>query len=225
MSLKVESSPEWKVLIVEDDPNASRIAIQGLEVFARATRRTLRAPRVATTLRDAREAFAEMTFVDLVLLDLGLPDGWGHDFIERALQERPTVNVVVHTVFDDDANLFRALGLGASGYILKGTSPQEVADVLTDLDRGRPPLSAAVARRLLQTFREQEPPPKAPLTPKELEVVQYLARGLTNSETADCLGISAHTVSSHIKSVYRKLQVSSRAEMTGIAQRNGWVGR
>lgn len=220
-----EKLPPLHFLLIEDIPEISDLTAQGLQLYAQNQSRELDLVR-HRTLHEGRQFLAEKSRrLDLALLDLGLPDGWGHELIPDLLAHSPALTIIVHTIFEDDSNLLRALGLGASGYLVKCKSADEVASMLWYIDQGWPPLSPAVARRLLTTFRNSEPPPKAPLTPKEFEVIQYLARGLTNQETADCLEISAHTVATHVKSIYRKLQVSTRAEMTGMAQKNGWVAR
>ncbi len=213
----------WNVLIVEEDADTSKRCSHAISTHITTSGRELARLSVARTVADARVQLLRAERLDLVLLDLALPDGWGHELIPLLRSRFPEVELIVHSTFEDDANLFRALALGASGYILKTTDEAEFLRLLAELDRGRPALSTTVARRLLRTFRDAGPQPEPPLTPKEFEVVQFLARGLTNAETASCLGISAHTVSSHVKSIYRKLQVSTRAEMTGLAQRSGWV--
>ncbi|HSC88746.1 MAG TPA: response regulator transcription factor [Polyangiaceae bacterium] len=216
------NQPASEDVLVVDPETQARALVRRALVRARAP---LGAPRVveAPTLRDAERAVERAERLDLVVLELGLPDGWAHELIGRSRARFPWVRSVVHSQFDDDANVLRAFGLGAHGYLLKGHTEEELAALLGEAG-GQPPVSPNLARRLLETFRQRVPEPNLPVTPKELAVVQLLARGLTNAEAARCLGVSAHTVSSHVKSIYRKLDISTRAEMTSLAARHGWSG-
>lgn len=213
----------WTILLVEDDVHARHVAEQGIRHFLSQQGFELQALHLAHNCREAERISSQLTELHLVVLDLGLPDGWGHELIPQLLLRFPSLPIIVHTVFDDDANLFLTLERGAQGYILKGADERLFSLLLSDIVQGRPPLSPAIARRLLQHFRTQTPPQSSPLTPKELEVTQHLARGLTNIEVAQCLGISPHTVATHIKNIYKKLQVTSRAEMTSLVQKRGWI--
>ncbi|MCX7557213.1 response regulator transcription factor [Xanthomonadaceae bacterium JHOS43] len=160
----------------------------------------------------------------LALIDLGLPDGSGVQLIERL---RGHTLCIVATVFDDDAHLFPALRAGAEGYVLKDQSPDTLADMLRGIAAGQPPLSPSIARRLLRHFTPAPQTPRAPdetgLTPRETEVLRLTAKGLTRQEVAQLLEISAHTVAGHLKEIYRKLSVGTRAEATLEAARRGLV--
>lgn len=162
---------------------------------------------------------------DLVLLDLGLPDGDGSSIIREIKRRLPAAHVVISTVFDDDGHLYGALRAGADGYLLKDDDFTEIADLLREILAGKPPLSASIARRLLRHFAAPEPAPSstADLTPREGEVLQLIAKGLNVPRVAELLGISRHTVGGYLKDVYRKLQVTSRAEATMEAARRGFV--
>lgn len=162
---------------------------------------------------------------DIALIDLGLPDGSGIELIEVLRRaERPPLCVVA-TVFDDDGHLFPALRAGAEGYLLKDQPAEAVAQALTGIAEGRPPLSPSIARRLLSHFR---PSPQAQteavaLTTRETEVLQAIAKGYTVQQVAGLLSLSPHTVAGYLKEVYRKLAVSSRAEATLEAARRGLI--
>lgn len=163
----------------------------------------------------------------LALIDLGLPDGSGVQLIEALRRRCPDCLCVVATVFDDDAHLFPALRAGAQGYVLKDQSHDTLADMLRGIAAGQPPLSPSIARRLLSHFRLPAAAPAQaddePLTARESEVLQLVAKGLTVQDTAEALGLSRHTVSGYLKDVYRKLAVSSRAEATLEAARRGLI--
>lgn len=159
----------------------------------------------------------------LALVDLGLPDGSGIRLIEK-LHPQGTLCVVA-TVFDDDAHLFPALHAGAQGYVLKDQSTDNLAEMLTGIAAGQPPLSPSIARRLLRHFQPDTPDISEPaLTARETDVLRLIAKGHTVAEVGSLLGLSRHTAAGYLKDVYRKLSVSSRAEATLVATRRGLVG-
>jgi DNA-binding NarL/FixJ family response regulator len=128
-------------------------------------------------------------------------------------------------VFDDDAHLFPALRAGAQGYVLKDQSPEALAGMLRGIAAGQPPLSPSIARRLLRHFQPAPAPAteEVLLTPRETEVLQLVAKGLSAQQVADALGLSRHTVTGYLKDVYRKLSVTTRAEATLEAARRGLI--
>ena len=169
---------------------------------------------------------------DLYLVDLGLPDGDGRDLIRLATRDRPDVDVLVVTVFGDDAHVLDAIEAGATGYLLKDTEPRQVLDWIRTLRSGGSPLNPVIARRLLRRFRACETADRAaaaadgapvpnPLSGRENEILRLLAKGLSYAEIGELLGISAHTVTQHIKKIYRKLSVHSRGEAVFEATQMG----
>jgi DNA-binding NarL/FixJ family response regulator len=160
---------------------------------------------------------------ELALIDLELPDGSGIGLIERLRARSADAVIVVTTVFGDDQHLFAALRAGASGYVLKDESEAKLAALLRGIARGEPPLSPGIARRLLEHFHDPGPSADATLTPRERDVLTLLAKGLTVAATAEMLGITVNTTAGYAKNVYRKLNVSSRAEATLEATRRGLV--
>ncbi|MHA7879700.1 MAG: response regulator [Saccharospirillum sp.] len=160
----------------------------------------------------------------LTLVDLSLPDGSGMEII-RLLDERfPENYIVVTTIFDDDRHLFNALRAGASGYLLKDQPRQSLIDSLTGIMSGRPPLSPAIARRMLRHFQQDgSGGHESPLSDREQEVLTLLAKGMGRNDIAALLDVSINTAASHIKSIYRKLNVSGRAEATLQAVKMGLV--
>lgn len=170
---------------------------------------------------------------DFALIDLELPDGSGLDIIRGVVQHLPQTLPVVITIFDDDATLFEALSAGAAGYILKGVRTASLIEQFRRIEAGEPPISPRIAQRILAHFRSAPPVPvqrPAPdptegpaLTQREQEVLRYLAKGLTVTEIGAALGISANTCATHTKSIYRKLNISSRAEAALAAGRRGLI--
>lgn len=163
----------------------------------------------------------------VALIDLGLPDGSGIDVIRLLAGGGGTVVPVVTTIYDDDAHLFGAIAAGAAGYLLKDRSRDVMVDYLRRIQAGEPPLSPSLSRRILEHFRSPpQPLPAAPpaadgLTPRERDVLALLGRGLRSSEVAGVLKLSEHTVASHVKAIYVKLNISSRAEAALEARNRG----
>lgn len=175
----------------------------------------------AIDLRSARRWFANRVTGNLGLLalvDLGLPDGSGIELIREIKQQHPEVEIVVTTIYDDNVHLLDAMAAGAHGYLLKDRDAEELVTQLRGLDRGEAPISPSIARRILDQFRihaglKRTPLNDAPpLTERETEVLRLIGRGLTLSEAGAILKIGSQTVASHVKNIYRKLGIATRAE-------------
>ncbi len=170
--------------------------------------------------------------IDLALIDLGLPDGSGVDAVAALRETQPEAQAVVVTIHDDDDHLFPALQAGAFGYLLKDQAASVIVDQFRRMSQGEPPLSPAIARRVMAHFAsrssQRERPKNMPhvvLTDRENEVLLRVAKGYTLPEIAVQLNLSRHTISDYVKQIYRKLNVSSRAEAALEAQRLGLFGR
>jgi DNA-binding NarL/FixJ family response regulator len=241
-----------KVLILEDNPVARSF-------LCRVVRESFSDTIVITEAGDLESArrHIELTGgprglhgVDpfkLILIDLELPDGNGMELLSE-LAAYPATKIVT-TLYSDDDHLFPALQRGADGYLLKEDRFEVLVEELQKIVRGQPPLSPAIARRLLTHFRgaggdghapdsgfagltgitasrpvAMEPPPEHErLTPRESEVLTYLSKGFTIKEIASLMSIKWFTVNDHIKSIYKKLNVSSRAEAAVLASKQGLV--
>jgi len=205
-------------LLVEDVPEAADWLAQALLATF---------PGIAITravnLAEARQCLAKGPEPELALIDLGLPDGNGADFIAEVNFKSPKTLCVVASIFDDDQHIFPALRAGAQGYLLKDQDQGAIIELLQGIIAGRPPLSPAVARKLLSHFRVAPEVATPVLTERESEVLRLIAKGLTTVEVARLLGISANTVPSYVKEIYRKLNVSSRAEAALTARNMGLV--
>lgn len=177
------------------------------------------------TVRSALAA-AESGSFDLALIDLGLPDGSGLDVLRKLKANSPNTTAIVTTVMGDDAHIVGALAAGAEGYLLKETPPDLLHRQLVQLADGIPAISPSIARRIMEHFRFTGPAAEADgdLTGREKEVLTLIARGLRNSDVAQALGLAESTVASHIKAIYRKLGIGSRAEAAWHATRLG-LGR
>jgi DNA-binding NarL/FixJ family response regulator len=182
--------------------------------------------------RDEALSVIEGQAFDLALIDLGLPDGTGIDVVAALRRSQPRAVAVVVTIFDDDDHLFPALQAGAFGYLLKEQPREALVAQLLRITQGEPPLSPSIARRLLGHFSAGGPRRAAlvrqvdgdvSLTERETEILQRVAKGYTLPEVALQVGLSRHTVADYIKQIYRKLDVSSRAEAALEAVRRGLV--
>lgn len=164
--------------------------------------------------------------VDLVLTDIGLPDGSGLDFI-RTLKSAQDCKILVVTAFGDRDTVVAALRAGADGYLLKDSTPEIILDGIHVTLMGGAPISASAAVYLLDRLRqsdaEETPPAVAAesLTRREVELLTVFARGQSYKEAARSLGISPLTVGNHVKAIYRKLEVTSRGEAVYVAMRRG----
>jgi DNA-binding NarL/FixJ family response regulator len=166
----------------------------------------------------------------LALIDLGLPDGSGVDVVAALRESQPEAQSVVVTIHDDDEHLFPALQAGAFGYLLKEQARELLTEQLQRISQGEPPLSPSIARRVIAYFAAQAKPqasmmPEVSLTERESEVLLRVAKGFTLPEIGVQLGLSRHTIADYVKQIYRKLNVSSRAEAALEAQRLGLFRR
>ncbi len=174
---------------------------------------------------DAMALVAAVKF-DLALVDLGLPDGSGVDVVTKLRDIQPDAQSVVVTIHDDDEHLVPALQAGAFGYILKEQPREQITEQLQRISAGEPPLSPSIARRVMAYCSAKAKPqanamPHVNLTERESEVLLRVAKGYTLPEIGVQLGLSRHTIADYVKQIYRKLNVSSRAEAALEAQRLG----
>lgn len=173
-------------------------------------------------LMETALAGVEKDTPDLILTDLGLPGMSGIEGIARLRSIFPTIPVLVLTVYDNDDQIFAALCNGASGYLLKNTTPTRLLDALQDAAQGGSPMSPAIASRVIRLFREFRPTSNANynLTPQETELLKLLVEGHHKKTAAREMNISVHTVSFHLKNIYEKLQVHSKTEAVAKALRD-----
>ncbi len=176
----------------------------------------------AHDLASARKAISSSA-PDVAVIDLGLPDGSGLSLITELQVAHPDTYKIVSTVFGDDRHLFEALRAGAQGYVLKDESRQALCGMLQGILKGEPPLSPSIARRVLKHFLAPPSDPAMDLTARERDVLTLLAKGCTVRQAAELLEIAPNTVSGYVKAIYRKLNISNRAEATLAASRHGLV--
>lgn len=206
------------ILIVEDVPEVIQWMSQLIGgIFPSATLTSV------SSIDAAKKQIADNCF-ELVLLDLGLPDGCGTDLITPLKSTNPSALCVVLTIFDDASHLFAALKAGADGYLIKSADDPEIKIALEGIVAGRPPLSASIATQILAHFHvPQVACESVKLTPREEEMLILISNGYSTREAANCLGIAANTAAGYLKATYQKLQVCNRAEATLRAVQLGLV--
>jgi DNA-binding NarL/FixJ family response regulator len=174
--------------------------------------------------RSAEEALdkIEHNQPDAVLMDIGLPGMSGIQALQLLKERYPKMLLLMLTVYDDDERIFDAMCAGASGYLLKKTPPARLLESLREAVAGGAPMSPEVARRVIALFREIRPPERAnyDLTPHETRLLKLFVEGHNYKTAAAELGVTVHTVSFHLRSIYDKLQVHSKSEAVAKALQN-----
>ena len=227
-----------RLFVVEDDPYWQQ-AIQAIVRHQPEYRIVASCGNLSQALRTVQtEPF------DLMIVDLGLPDGSGIDVIRAARRHQPEADILVATVFADEGNVVAAIYAGATGYLLKESTPEQWGTAIEELRAGHSPIDPKIARHILgavqqgrrlrqSSARNQIPSPNVragttglddpKLTPREMEVLQLVAKGFTLVEVARFLNLSPNTARVHAKAIYRKLEVSSRGEAVFEASALGLI--
>lgn len=190
---------------------------------------------VAATRKQGLQAL-EGDPVDVLLVDLGLPDGSGIDIIHAAHTKWPHCNIMVSTVFGDELHVMQSLEAGAAGYLLKDNASQSLLGEIRSLHQGGSPISPLIARQILLRFRQQDSQPSATkplrsqqsgvkshvaLSAREQQVLEFITKGFTSPEIAGLMSISRHTVQTFVRRIYSKLEVNSKAEAIYEARHQG----
>ena len=215
-----------RVVLVEDDVHFQQAL---METIQNASDMTLLA--VASTRAKALLAL-EREEIDVLLVDLGLPDGSGVDVIRAAHARWPDCGIMVCTAFGDEMHVMRSLEAGAAGYLLKDSAPHSMLAEIRSLHAGGSPISPLIARQILMRFRQQDKPsaaaaplapdkPRAVLSAREQQVLEFITKGFTSEEIANLMGLSRHTVLTFVRRIYSKLEVNSKTEAVYEARSRG----
>ncbi len=179
----------------------------------------------AASTFEAAKAVLVQQQPDVLLVDLGLPDGSGIDLIKTIFEQKLDTQAIVISGFHDEHSVFEALEAGAQGYILKHDKTQKITDAIDLMLSGGSPISPLIARMMLQRFTQPKIEVSLPeaLTHRQEKILQYVSQGFSSKEIAEKLSLSYHTVTTHIKNIYGKLQVNSRTEAIFEAKRLGLI--
>jgi DNA-binding NarL/FixJ family response regulator len=218
-----------RVVVVEDDPSHRERFRHHLRLDDRLT--------LIAEFANATTAMAAIPplIPDVALVDLGLPDKTGFDVIAHIHHAAPRAEIMVVSVFGGERNLLRAIEAGATGYLLKDAMPPDFLAAIHALRAGESPISPSLARHLLNRYRPVTEPQGggdlAPsdaggegLTAREIDILERIASGASIAEIAQLLFLSTHTVKTHVKNIYRKLEAHSRVQAVSIAQRRHIIG-
>ncbi|MFP8781451.1 LuxR C-terminal-related transcriptional regulator [Hydrogenophaga sp. RWCD_12] len=217
-----QTDVDTRIYLIEDDPSILQFVQQAM-----LSRPNWQLEGVSDSRSHALQ-YALSGEANVFLVDLGLPDGRGEELLRWLAEVRPDAELLVFTVFGDESRLVGALQAGATGYVLKGCSSEELVHAIEQIRGGGAPISPLLARMLLRQFRVAQESPvlvqalhEVMLSERETEVLKLVAQGYVNKEIALRLAISPATVGSHIKNLYRKLAVHSRVQVVRAAQERG----
>ena len=219
------------VALVEDDVN-----FQNALVAAIKTAPDMRLLNVAST-RAQGLRMLDQAPADVLLVDLGLPDGSGIDVVRAAHVQWPACNVMVSTTFGDETHVMQSLEAGASGHLLQDSAPEGMGAEIRSLHAGGSPISPLIARQILMRFRPLESAATAVvalcepdkqgtiLSAREREVLEYITKGFTSNEIAALISVSHHTVLTYVRRIYAKLEVNSKTEAIYEARIQGLLAK
>jgi DNA-binding NarL/FixJ family response regulator len=218
----------YRILLVEDDVRTRTRLAEAI-----AGHPELEVQAAVASCAEARVELASGELPDVLLTDLGLPDGNGVELIREGRARNEEMQAMVITVFGDEKHVLAAIEAGAMGYLLKDGSADYIGRSILELVAGGSPISPPIARSILRRFREGPgtPAPSAPppdgdvphLTEREREVLTFIVKGFSYGESARLMGVQESTVTSHVRSIYRKLEVHSRGEAVYEALQLGLV--
>jgi DNA-binding NarL/FixJ family response regulator len=206
--MRMKAPTTLSVALVEDDDRFRKSLARWIE----------RTPGLhcAGHFASAEEALKAIPTTDanVVIMDINLPAMSGIECVRKLKADKPAVQIIMLTVYEDSDLIFRALQAGANGYLLKRSSPDQILEAIVEVSQGGAPMSSHIARKVVQSFQGPAQPnePQASLTRREEEILGYVIKGFSNKEIADALSISVETIRVHLKNIYEKLHVRSRTE-------------
>lgn len=216
-----------RVFVVEDQTKILKNQLKLLEANADIT--------IVGTALSGETALEEVARLrpEVLLLDLGLPRMSGIDVTRAVKASMPQVEILIFTIFDEEDKVLEAVQAGASGYLLKGTPADKMVEAIKEVCAGGTVIQPSLARRLLKHFRVGEAPQAGPalaeepegkkLSARETEILQLIAKGVSNNEAASMLNLSKATIRTHLEHIYRKLEVTNRVEAVTEGLRKGLI--
>lgn len=205
-----------KLAILEDDPKIRSAYLRFFEVL-----NGIECVAGFGSVEEMADNLVELDQLDVLLSDIGLPGKSGIEGIEIARAQFPECQVLILTVHDDADHIFKAICAGASGYLLKNTSLPRIGEAVFQTMVGGASMSPTIARKVMNYFNPQKENENQKLTPRENQIVQAIVDGLSYKMVADRLNISFETVKHHIKNIYRKLHINSKAELITKSYQGG----
>jgi DNA-binding NarL/FixJ family response regulator len=222
-----------RVMVVEDQPKILKSQLKLLQDSPDI--------EIVATALSGEAALDELAQAqpNVILCDLGLPRMSGIEVTRAVKAKYPKIEVLIFTIFDEEDKVLEAVKAGASGYLLKGAPVERIVEAIRDVNEGGSVIQPSLARRLLKAFHVQDepvpadaaprPPPmgqretKSQLTVREVEILRLIAKGLSNNEAAQVLGLSRATVRTHLEHIYQKLEVTNRVEAVTEGIRKGLI--
>jgi len=204
-----------RIFIVEDDP----LLLQNLTLLLEGEK-NIEVVGTASNAEDAVEALKELR-PHILLSDLGLPKMPGVELIRHVASHYPDILIIAHTIFEESDTVFEAIRAGASGYLLKTASPRMLVESLFELFEGGAPMSPKIARKVIAAMQQERIEEQYLLSHRELEVLKLIEKGESYGECAKALHVSVHTINSHIKNIYKKLNATCKSEALLKARQKG----
>jgi DNA-binding NarL/FixJ family response regulator len=218
-----------RVVLVEDDVHFQNALKEAIRIAP-----DMRLLNTATTRKQGLLAL-DLDEFDVLLVDLGLPDGSGIDVIKAAHLKCPSCSIMVSTAFGDEMHVMQSIEAGASGYLLKDSHPEKIVFEIRSLYAGGSPISPLIARQILTRFKQDKSPAtllksdenkqQVTLSAREQEVLEYITKGFTSDEIATLIVVSRHTVLTYVRRIYTKLEVNSKAEAIHEARTQGLLAK
>jgi DNA-binding NarL/FixJ family response regulator len=217
----MDRTPTATVWLVEDN----HLFRQGLAKLIDGSD-DLACPMAVSTCEEALDALDAGSPPDIVLMDIGLPGMSGIDGTREIKRRSPATRVIMLTVQEEDASVFRAICAGASGYLLKPTAAERIVEAIRNVRKGAAPINGYIARKILEMFSRFTPPPTEQsygLTKREKQILALLVDGLTMKQIAQELTVSYHTIDTHLRNIYEKLHVHSRSAAVAKVLQEGVI--
>lgn len=215
--------------IAEDQTALRKRLIEHFQYFSEIT--VTIASESGDALLERLPTLPESRFPHIILMDIEMPGSNGIETTHRVKERYPDTDIIMFTVFEDDDRIFDAIQAGASGYLLKDEPVDVIVAAFRELREGGAPMSASVARRMLGILRKAQVDRDAAqrtelpfnLSAREVEIIQQIVQGKTNAEIGEAMFLSPFTIKTHIKNIYRKMHVNSRAEAASLAYKRSLV--
>ena len=211
-----------KIAVVDDIKTVRSTIVSKIQLS-----KDMKVVKEFSTGKEALHAMMQGLEVDVIIMDIEMPDMNGIESTEKILAKYADTKILMCTVFDDETNLFKAICAGAKGYLLKDEKPEKIHRAIFETMEGGSAMSASIALKSLNLIKnatikvKQAVNPDSNLTKREIEMLELIAKGMSYEQVADSTGISYGTVRKHLENIYKKLNVHSKLEAVNKAQKDG----